>query len=59
MLKIMVKMINGDHVGISKYKYVLRKGYNLNWSEDVSTDRCNVVEKITLKELLQRFMKKE
>ena len=40
-------------------KYVIRKGYNLNWSEDVSTDRCNVVENITLKKLLQRFMKKE
>ena len=25
----------GDHVGISKYKNILAKGYTPNWSEEV------------------------
>ena len=30
------KLEVGDHVGISKYKKIFAKGYNSNWSEEVS-----------------------
>ena len=48
-----------NHVRISKYKSIFAKGYILNWSKEVFLISVMLLVILTVKKLLEGFMKKD